>query len=387
MSRLRRILTLLSVGLLVAMVFFFGLAPGIVDGLYNRVGEAELPRVSERAHSIHGDAFIVDLHADPLLWERDLTVRNTRGHVDYPRLRDGNVALQVFSAVTQSPRGMNYERNTGETDTIGQLTVVGLWPISSWTDYEARAHYQAKKLRRFLRRVEQPLVLDAGDFNRLREADPRPVGALLALEGLHCLNGDLEAIDRLYDSGYRMFGLAHFFDNAIAGSAHGVEKHGLTRLGVEALGRIEGKEALVDLAHSSEATITDVLSRAERPVVVSHTGVRAVCDSPRNLSDAQLRALAANGALIGIGYWDGALCSTNPAAIARSLRHVVEVAGLEHAALGSDFDGATEVAFDASELSLVTQALLDEGFTEQEIRAVLGENAERFFSRWLPGGG
>lgn len=387
MGRLQRVLTLFAIGVGVAAFFFFALVPGIVDGLYNRVVATKLPRVSERALSVHASAFIVDLHADPLLWNRDLTVRNPRGHVDFPRLKEGNVALQVFAAVTQSPRGLNYERNDADSDDITALAVVGRWPIGTWADLEARAHYQARKLRRFLKTAELPLIVSADDLDALTALGPqRPVGAMLAIEGLHCLDGDLAAIDRLFAAGYRMFGFAHFFDNALAGSAHGAEKGGLTPLGNEALAKLEGLGAIVDLAHSSPATVNDVLARATRPVVVSHAGVRAVCDSPRNLDDAQLRALAANGALIGIGYWRGALCSVSPKAFARSVRHVVRVAGLDHVALGSDFDGATSVAFDVAELPVVTQALLDEGFAEDEVRAILGGNAQRFLSRWLPGG-
>jgi microsomal dipeptidase-like Zn-dependent dipeptidase len=114
--------------------------------------------------------------------------------------------------------------------------------------------------------------------------------------------------------------------------------------------------------------------------------VQATCEGPRNLSDEQLRALAARGALIGIGFWDGAVCDASPHVIAKAIRHAVDVAGLDHVALGSDWDGATTVAFGADQVVQVTEALLQAGFSETEIRAVMGENVKRFLLANLPPG-
>lgn len=141
---------------------------------------------------------------------------------------------------------------------------------------------------------------------------------------------------------------------------------------------------LVDLAHASPAAFDDALAAATRPVVVSHVGVKATCAGPRNLSDDQLRALAANGALIGIGFWDAAVCSTSPRAIAKALRHAIDVAGLAHVALGSDWDGAVTVAIGGETIAQLTQALLDANFTEAEVRAVMGGNMIAFLGANLP---
>jgi microsomal dipeptidase-like Zn-dependent dipeptidase len=225
------------------------------------------------------------------------------------------------------------------------------------------------------------------DLERLlshRARAPDEVGALLAIEGAHALDGDLDNLSALVDAGVRMVGLAHFFDQEFAGSAHGTEKGGLTPLGRELVRELERRGVLVDLAHSSARTIDDVLAIATRPVVVSHTGVRATCDNPRNLSDDQIRAIAAKGGVIGIGYWATAVCGTRPADIARAIRHVVDVAGDEHAALGSDWDGATTVGFDAAQLPVLTQALLDAGLAPAQVHRVLGENALRVIAAALP---
>src|ERR1043165_10157303 len=102
---------------------------------------------------------------------------------------------------------------------------------------------------------------------------------------------------------------------------------------------MEARGILVDLAHASPRTVDDVLAVATRPVVDSHTGLRATCDNARNLTDEQVRRVAATGGLVGIGSWGTATCGTDAAAVARSIRYAVKVAGVEHVALGSGFDG------------------------------------------------
>ena len=141
---------------------------------------------------------------------------------------------------------------------------------------------------------------------------------------------------------------------------------------------------IIDLAHASSKTIDDVLAISTRPVVVSHTGVKGTCDNNRNLSDEQIRAIAAKGGLIGIGYWDTATCGSDAAAIVRAMRHVSDRVGAEHVALGSDFDGAVTTPFDTSGLAQITDAMLVAGYSEQEIRMIMGENAVKFLLANLP---
>ena len=141
---------------------------------------------------------------------------------------------------------------------------------------------------------------------------------------------------------------------------------------------------VIDLAHASAATIEDILGAATRPVVVSHTGVRGTCDNQRNLSDAQLAGISANGGVVGIGVWDTAVCGDDAHAIARAIVHAINVAGFEHVALGSDFDGAVSAPFDATGLPQITQALLDEGLDETRIEAVMGGNVRRLLKLLLP---
>jgi microsomal dipeptidase-like Zn-dependent dipeptidase len=174
------------------------------------------------------------------------------------------------------------------------------------------------------------------------------------------------------------------FDNELGGSAHGVVGGGLTTFGRQVIRRMEALQIIVDLAHASGPTIDDVLRVASRPVVVSHTGIRATCKSPRNLSDDQIQRIAAAGGVVGIGFWDRAVCGTDVSDIVRSIRHAADVGGVEHIALGSDFDGTVRTAFDVQGMALLTAGLLEDGFSEGEIAGIMGGNVIRLLQNSLP---
>jgi len=147
---------------------------------------------------------------------------------------------------------------------------------------------------------------------------------------------------------------------------------------------MEARGMLLDLAHASSKVIDDATAMASRPVIVSHTGVRGTCDNNRNLSDAQVGAIAATGGVVGIGFWKKAVCGTDAAAVARAISHAVGLVGAEHVALGSDFDGAVPMPFDVTGLPLIVDALLSERMSEQDIRLIMGENAARVYGETLP---
>ncbi len=387
---LRRVIVGCAVVLVVIVLTAFAVLPGIVDRRMNTVAEAPHVVVSDSAHRLHQSLTIADLHADQLLWARDPLARATHGHVDLPRMEDGNVALQVFSVVTKTPRDMNYDANTAATDNITLLALVQRWPVASLTSLRARAIHQADRLHDAVARSGGALMLvtdtmSLHSFLAARARNPRVHGALLAIEGLHALDGELASVDSLHAHGFRMMGLTHFFDNEVAASAHGVTHAGLTPLGRQVVARMEALNIVVDLAHVAPQAVREVLAMATRPVVVSHTGVAATCPGPRNLTDDQLRAIAANGGVIGIGYWEAAVCTLGAASIAKAIRHAVNVAGIDHVGLGSDFDGATATPFDTGGLAEITQALLNEGFTPVEIRQVMGGNVMRLLSAVLSG--
>jgi microsomal dipeptidase-like Zn-dependent dipeptidase len=375
--------------LLAGLGIFFFIVPERVDRALNRVAEAPPYAASPEARAVHARLDVADLHADTLLWGRDLLERTDRGHVDLPRLVEGNVALQVFSVVTKSPRNLNIERNDGDSDNILLLALGQRWPVRTWFSLMQRALYQADRLRAFAAAADGRLVLirtrrDLRIFVDRRKLEHGIVAALLSLEGAHPLEGDPANVDLLFDAGFRMMGPSHYFDNEMSGSAHGVDKGGLTEKGREVIQRMEARRMIVDLAHGSEPMIADVLALATRPVVVSHTGVRGTCDNRRNLSDDQLRAIARNGGLIGIAFWQTAVCGTDAAAIARAIRYTADLIGVEHVALGSDFDGATRTPFDASGMVKLTEALLAVGLSREDVAKVMGGNELRFLMENLP---
>jgi len=377
-----------GLGVLLAVLgAFFALAPGMAERGMNVVDGGPLPEVSGEARALHATLTIVDLHADTLLWQRDLLARADRGHADVPRLRTGNVALQVFSSVTRSPAGLNDLRNSATArDDITLLAVGQLQPVRTWGSLLQRTLWHGAKLERAVAASDGALfrVTDNADLAHVLTArgpdvsgPQRPIGVMLSVEGLHDLEGQIANLPRLYDAGVRMAGLTHFFDNELAGSMHGEAKGGLTPFGREAVQAMEQRGMIVDIAHCSHQCVAEVLAMARRPVVSSHGGVQATCPGNRNLSDDEIRGLAATGGVIGIGYWDSAVCDISPAGIVRAMAHVRDLVGIEHVALGSDFDGSVTTRFDTSQLVQITQALMQAGFTEGEIRAVMGGNALR----------
>jgi membrane dipeptidase len=374
-----------TVILLIALISaFFIFAPGLIEASMNKVDGKPLTKATEEAKALHKTLTIVDLHSDSLMWNRDINDWSSRGHVDFPRLRAGNVALQVFSSVTKTPKGQNYNANGDKTDNITLLTIAQLQPIRTWSSLVNRSLYHAEKLRSVsaLPGAEVEIVQNAEGLGNLiahrgQTVSPQPVGALLSIEGLQNLEGKAANLDKLYAAGFRMAGLTHFFDNELGGSMHGLKKGGLTPFGRDIVARMEVKGMIVDIAHLSHAGVAEVLAMATRPVVSSHGGVQATCKVNRNLTDAEIIGVAKTGGIIGVGYWDGAICDTSPAAAAKAMKHIRDLVGIEHVALGSDYDGATTVRFDTSQLVQMTQALMDAGFTADEIRAAMGGNAMR----------
>jgi membrane dipeptidase len=386
---LKRISLLLVALLALGVAAFFFIVPAVADRKLNPVLAPPPYFSSSRAHSLHQQLLIVDLHADSLLWKRDLLARNGRGHVDIPRLIDGNVALQAFTIVTKTPRGLNIESNDDQSDNITLLAIAGRWPISTWSSLKERTLYQASRLSDAAARSNGKFVVirtatDLAAYLQRRSSERGITAGFLGVEGAHALDGDLNNLDVFFEHGIRMMSPTHFFDNDIGGSAHGLVKGGLTAKGKEMIRRMQAKSMIVDLAHASSNVISDVLEISTRPVFVSHTGVKGTCNNTRNLSDEQIQGIARTGGLIGIGYWETAVCGKDAKAIARAIRYTANVAGVEHVSLGSDFDGAVAAPFDTTGLVQITDALIAEGFTDEEVKLIMGGNAIRVLLASLP---
>ena len=380
------IIALIIVGII---GFVFVILPARIDAGMNRVTPHEPYAISEEAEALHATLRVSDLHSDMLLWMRDPTRWNDRGHTDLPRLRAGGVALQVFSSVTKTPSGQNYDSNTADSDDITALAIVQRWPMRTWDSILERALYHAERLDRLAARDDSfTVVRTRGDLEAVlaaRETDPAAMAGLLETEGAHPLEGEIGNVDALWDAGYRMLGLQHFFDNALGGSLHGVSNAGLTDFGRDVIRRMDERGLIIDVAHSSPQVVEDVLAMTDSPLVVSHTGVHGHCEVKRNLPDALMQRIAAGGGLIGIGFWEDVTCDDSPEGVAATLLAAIDLVGIDHVALGSDYDGTVTTTFDASEYAVLTDRLLAAGLSESEIRQVMGENTIRFFLENLPG--
>jgi len=378
---LKIIFSLVTLLIFTAAIYVFGFVVPGQDAKMNPVTAHAPYPVSEAAKTLHNDLLVADLHTDSLLWRRNPEKRWDRGHVDLPRLRDGGVDIQIFSAVTKSPRGLNFDGNDADApDDITTLAQVQLWPLRTWGSIYERAAFQAQRLQKIESRAANNLVIarTKADLNQ-------PEGTLITLlltEGSHPLEGKLDNIERLYNEGYRAMGLQHFFDNELGGSMHGRSQAGLTEFGRQAVLEMERRSIMIDVAHSSRQTVRDVLATVEAPLFISHGGTISGCPKTanRNLPDDILKQIAARGGILGVGYFGGAICDISPKGIAKEIIHAVSLLGEDAVALGSDYDGTVTTSLDTSELAAITHELLVQGMNESQIRKVMGENAKRFFA-------
>ena len=387
---LRRLLTALALLSLVGLTLFFTVVPQWLDRNMNQVAGDPGRAPTAEALALHEQLVVGDLHADSALWGKDLLIRNDWGQVDLPRLIEGGAALQMFTTVTKSPRGQNYERNATESaDNITLLALGQRWPANTHDSLFERALFQAGRIQDAAAASDLlTLIRSQAELQALldqRAQGQQQVGALLGTEGSHALDGQIEHIEDLYNAGFRMMGLQHFFDNRLGGSLHGESQAGLTAFGREAVQRMHALGVMIDVAHSSEATVLDTLEvTSGAALIVSHTGFQGHCDSPRNISDETMAHIVEAGGLIGVGFWSDVTCGDGVSAIAGAIRYGIDRFGLQHIALGSDWDGSITAPIDASQLPHLTQALIDQGLSEEEIRAVMGGNMVRFLLAHLP---
>ncbi|AGT08431.1 dipeptidase [Paracoccus aminophilus] len=387
------LILLLLVLLAAAAVVIWG--PALVERSRNVVTapDGTWP-VSPEAEELHKHLIIGDLHADSLLWDRDLLDRASYGHVDVPRLIAGNVAVQVFATVTKSPRGQNYDHNSASApDNITPLVIGQLRPPQTWFSLRARALDQAARLNAYAAAAPDELrvIRSRADLQALlaaRAQGAKTVGAILASEGGHPLEGQIENLRLMYDAGFRIIGVTHFFDNELGGSLHGEggagAGAGLTPFGREVISEMADRDMIVDLAHASPQVVRDVLAMPHVTPILSHTGIHSQCGSHRNIDDALLQGIAQKGGIVGIGYWADVNCGRRPADIAHSIAAAIRLLGEDHVALGSDFDGSVDAPFDAAHLDVLTQALLDEGLSDNQIAKVMGGNMMAFLIGHLP---
>lgn len=404
---------------------------GVIEDRLNGVAAANDPKLlaaavpSDTQLVAHQRLFIADMHADTLLWGRDFRERGTRGHVDVPRLREGNVRLQVLTLVTKTPLGDGEEHPIRDTsmDTTALLSLVRGHRPQNWFSTRARALAQIEAFRDGVAKEPTGEVIFVRDVTSLRELMTRwrkdgaaaPVGLMLGVEGAHWFGeagaNELDVmIDELEGRGVKMVAPTHRFDNGLSGASEGAEQSGLTELGREVLRRMDARGFLIDLAHISPKGMDQALKLLKGPVVISHTGVWATTPRHRNLRPEEIRELARHGGVIGIGYWPQAVGKANLdydgnyldaigdafESALKALKEIKDIKGFDpyaHLGLGSDFDGAVFVPFDTARLRLLTADLMnrrDEAgaplFPEEKLRLIYGLNFCRVLvTRWDQG--
>lgn len=394
-----------------SVVAVFRFAADVYDRRMNPlVVDPDAPDPTGEDIALHRSLFIADLHADTLKWERDLLTRSTVGHVDLPRLAQGNVGLQVFAIVTMSPMRMPWSDCISGRSPNRAAMLAALQGRPAFSARK-RALYQVERFKAAVARSlegdgpELRHIRTADDLHRLiadRMAGKEVIGGLVGVEGAHWIGGagaDPEAVKadvrELYDAGVRVFAPTHRFDNALSGSSEGCRRQGLTDHGRVALREAERLGMVVDLAHISPDGVHDAAELLEKPFMVSHTGVRAGCEAPcrpdRNLSDEEIALIVERGGLVGVGYWPQAIGAT-AWRIPEVMGHIMDVSGSagrspsRHVALGSDYDGSVTPWIDVTRLDVLTTMMRLHGFDEDTIRDIAGLNVCRLFGEVLPGG-
>jgi microsomal dipeptidase-like Zn-dependent dipeptidase len=344
--------------------------------------------VSADARALHRRLTVADLHADTLIWRRDLLRRRAIGHFDFPRMQDGGGVVQGFLVVTEAPRQTEGGHITDKSDRLTALGLFDQWPLPAVLDQTERALYIGGKLEAFTRRSDGRirLVRTATELGSVLAArsEGRDVRAVyLGLEGADGTKYRLENLGRLFQAGFRMSELCHYTDTPFAASSSGVSGSGLTALGVEAVREMDRLGMLVDLAHASPRTIQDVLGLSSRAPLITHTGCRSCHHDPKCIPDELLVEVVRRGGVIGLGFVSDYVGGRDFDAVIHALLHMIEAVGVHGVALGSGFCALPQ-PIPVDGLPSITDALMRHGLAEVEIGAVMGGNVVRYLTGHLP---
>ncbi len=287
----------------------------------------------------------------------DLARAQPRLHTDLPRLQEGRVGAQFWSAYVtpDSMDGGALRHGLREIDTIHRM--VARYP-------------------------ELELATTADDIERIQQAGR--IASLIGVEGGHAIENSLSALRSFYELGVRYLTLTHSRTIDWADSGTDTPRHGgLSPFGEEVIREMNRLGMFVDLSHTSPETMRDAIRVSEAPIIFSHSSVRAVTDHPRNVPDDVLRELPRNGGVIMITFVPSFVSSTGSATlndVADHIDHAREVAGVDHVGIGGDFDGISTVPMgleDVSTYPALFAELIRRGYTQDELRKIAGLNLLR----------
>ena len=364
--------------------------------------------IAARAKKLHFSSIVVDTHDDTtqrfLDGKFDISERHSDGSIDLPRMREGGLSAIFFS----------------------------IWIPSKITGADAvnRAIEQIEAVRAQVSFYPKNLALATTAAEVRAAYKEGKIAALMGVEGGHMINSDLDTLRKFASLGVRYMTLTHSGNDEWADSSTDKPAHnGLTDIGKEVVREMNRLGMMVDISHVSDKTFYDALAVSKAPMIASHSSCRAICDAPRNMTDQMMKDLAAKGGVVQINYHVGFLsqefrnaekanpeinkaiaeevqkrCAENEACqliegdrltreyvekgklpridwtkIVEHIDHAVKVAGTDHVGLGSDFDGANMPygMEDATKLPRITEALLKKGYSEDDVKKILGENTLR----------
>ncbi|MGF7430783.1 dipeptidase [Thermoanaerobacterium thermosaccharolyticum] len=308
----------------------------------------------------------VDFHCDTLYLiekdNRDITKKNDKGHIDLVRLEEGMVHLQVFATFVE----IEHMRKDAATKTLKMIDK--LYQLMEKTD----------KIK---------LILSGKDVEEAKNENK--LGALLSIEGGEALEGDLALLRMFYKLGVRAMTLTWSLRNDLGDGILGSSDYGLTSFGKDVIKEMNRLGMIVDVSHLNQRGFWDAINLCEKPLIASHSDCKALCRHPRNLSDDQIKAIAAKGGVIGINFCPNFLRDDDNASIEDVLdhiEHIVNLVGINHVGFGSDFDGIEKTPLgldDVASFPKILDGLKKRGFKDDEINSISHDNFERIIKEIL----
>jgi len=321
-----------------------------------------------KAKMLHNRILSIDTHTDtPMIFPGEFNIgKKEGGKVNLPLMEEGRLDGVIMAAYI--PQGKR------DSDSLQKAT-----------DFAIERLNMVKKQEK-LNPTRMGIAYNPDDFHRLKDEGKKAI--FLGVENGYAIGKDLDNINLFHKIGVCYITLCHNGDNDICDSARrsNNEWHGLSPFGKEVVRRMNDTGMIIDVSHAADSTFFDAIELSTKPIIASHSASRAICNHVRNLTDEQLKALAEKNGVCQVCMYKGFVNEDEDKAsiddVIRHITHVVEIAGIDHVGIGSDFDGDGEVlgCMAENEMINITMRLIKEGYKEDDIRKMWGGNFLRVMS-------